>query len=148
MQNWHLSPPLFLLRIGKFFQPTDDNRRNWQGYENFTSWLRGLICPLDPKGNAEFFGRQYPRPLIDNEVEAYSDELAKVDWEMCDKREVWSNSCREVRWAKLSTQWRVVQVCMEGVGKTTTGGRLGHSSEYRLRQPRRRLVQSYYSPSR
>ena len=21
MQNWHLSPPLFLLRIGKFFQP-------------------------------------------------------------------------------------------------------------------------------
>src|SRR5579864_7178341 len=50
-------------------------------------------------------------------------------------------------WAKLSTHLRVVQVCMEGVGKTTTGGRLGHSSQYRLRQPRRRLVQSYYSPS-
>src|SRR5579864_5660064 len=50
-------------------------------------------------------------------------------------------------WAKLSTHLRVVQVCMEGVGKTTTGGRLGHSSEYRLRQPSSRLVQSYYSPS-
>jgi len=49
-----------------------------------------------PKGHAEFFGQLYPRRLIDNEVEAYSDELARVNWEMCDKRRVWSNSCREI----------------------------------------------------
>ena len=41
MQNRYLnsSPPLFLLRIGKFFQPSSCGRRNWQGYENFTCWF-------------------------------------------------------------------------------------------------------------
>ena len=49
-----------------------------------------------PKGYAEFFLHLYPRPLIDNEVEAYSDEFVKMNWEMCDQERVWSNSCREV----------------------------------------------------
>lgn len=69
--------------------------RNWWIYENFTRWIGGYY-PRHPKDNAEFFGRQYPWPLIDNEVEAYSDELAKVTWEMYDKRWVWSNSCIEI----------------------------------------------------
>lgn len=56
----------------------------------------GLITLGHPKGHAEFFLHLYPRPLIDNEVEAYSDELVKVNWEMCDQGRVWSNSCREV----------------------------------------------------
>lgn len=67
--------------------------------------------PGHGKGHAEFFGPQYPRPLIDNEVEAYSYESAKMDWEMCGQEPVWSNSCREVigrNWARSRVLYRSV----------------------------------------
>ena len=66
-----------------------------------------LITLGPPGGNAEFFGRQYPRLLIDNGVEAYSDELAKVNWEMCDKRAVLEQFLQRDEWTELRTRLRV-----------------------------------------
>jgi len=74
----------------------------------------GLITLGHPKGHAEFFRHLYPRPLIDNEVEAYSDELVKVNWEMCDPRAGMERFLQRSSWTELRAQLRVVQMCIRG----------------------------------
>ena len=70
------SPPLFLLGIGNFFQ----RRREAEGMGRDMKTLPVGSRPdyrWRPRGHAEFFGQLYPRLLIDNELEAYSDEFVR-----------------------------------------------------------------------